>query len=443
MPVQIDEYKLPITPEAARNYVQRSTDALGIFIDLDRVCELLAVLSLNNRDVKKQADEMSVNLHINLHDKMSVIQALILHGAFPSDFQTNWRKPGDMYLNADAKAAVGNNPALDKEGHRLLELYQEYTTNNYNMSILRSLTEFPRSRVLSYDGHRMLKVNPEWRLLNTSRIGSANPNIQGLSRDLGDIFTYPKGYVLVRADSKQIEPRINFSHFIRDELIIKMITYYDDAYFGLLHYCTASDAELKSYGDDFDSSFKPIEITEEIEQRRQTIKTLTNAGSYGSSNLARVDSSLASVFDKRIKHHPARLELERKVAEAVDRGVKTFYGAFGTPVTPSEKESYSPGSPGYRNHMIRCGINNPIQVTASELMICGMQLAMQLLSETERSYLMYYKHDESCFLVSDRDAEQGYIDKLSEVTAYNVKGWIPIGSDKLVGKKKPVFESYL
>ncbi len=438
MAVEINSFQLPMSPAAARNFVQQSTDRLGIFIDLDRVCELIAVLTLKTAALSNSAHEMGVNLK----DKMSVINALIQHGAMPSDFQTNWKKPDTMYLNADAKANLGRSLTLDEEGKALLGVYQDFTTANYNLSILQSLSTYPQSAVLSFDKHRMLKINPEWRLLNTSRIGSASPNIQGLSRDLGDVFTYPAGYTLIRADSKQIEPRINFSHFIRDDLIVNMISYYDDAYFGLLHYCTASDAEITEYRKDF-STFRPIEITEEIEKKRQTIKTLTNAGSYGSSNLQKVDNTLASVFDQRIKKHPARLDLERKVAEAVDRGVTTFYGAFGTPVTPAEKESYRPGSPGYRNHMIRCGINNPIQVTASELMICGMDVAMKLLQEASSSYLIYYKHDECCFLVSDKDVNSGFLEKFGEVTAYNVHGWIPIGSDKLVGKKKPVFESYL
>ena len=442
MAVSINEFKLPMAPMAARDFVQRATDSLGIFIDLDRICELLAVLTLSSNDLAREVNEIA-GQSVSLGDKSTIIQALLDHGANMSDFQTNWRKPDMLYLNADAKSNLERDENLDKAGRDILRIYQTFTTNNYNLSILRSLTDYPRSKILSFDGHRMLKVNPEWRLLNTSRIGSASPNIQGLSRDLGDIFTYPAGYVLVRADSKQIEPRINFSHFIRDDLIVKMISYYDDAYFGLLHYCTASEADLRAFRENFDTAFKQIEITDEIVNKRQTIKTLTNAGSYGSSNLQRVDHTLASAFDKRVKHHPARIEMERKVAEAVDRGVTTFYGAFGTPVTPAAKESYTPGSPGYRNHMIRCGINNPIQVTASELMICGMDVARQLLEEASDSYLIYYKHDECCFLVSVKDAEKGFVEKFGEVTAYNVSGWIPIGSDLLIGKKDPVFESYL
>ena len=443
MPVEINEFKLPMTPADACAYVQSATDSLGIFVDMDRCNELIAILSLQNRDIEKECRELSNNKVLNIRDKMSIISALMEHGAALSDFQVNYKKPNNVYLNRDSRSNLLNNPSFNATGRMLLDRYQRYTTNNYNISILKSFIVFDRSKLLSFDGHRMVKINPTWNLLNTSRIGSSKPNIQGLSRDLCDIFTYPKGYVLVHADSSQIEPRINFSHFVRDELIVKLITYYGDAYYGLLHYCTATDDEIKNLVFDFESNFVPIEITDDIVDRRQTIKTLTNAGSYGSSNLLKVDRSLASAFEKRIKNHPARLELERKVEDAVNRGVCTFYGAFGTPVTPEDKDSYIVGTKAHKQHMIRCGINNPVQTTASELMICGMDVARKLLAEAKDSYLMWYKHDDAGFLVSEEDAANGYIDKLGEVTAYNVRGWIPIGSEKLVGKKKPVYESYL
>ena len=268
MPVEINEFKLPMTPADACAYVQSATDSLGIFVDMDRCNELIAILSLQNRDIEKECRELSNNKVLNIRDKMSIISALMEHGAALSDFQVNYKKPNNVYLNRDSRSNLLNNPSFNATGRMLLDRYQRYTTNNYNISILKSFIVFDRSKLLSFDGHRMVKINPTWNLLNTSRIGSSKPNIQGLSRDLCDIFTYPKGYVLVHADSSQIEPRINFSHFVRDELIVKLITYYGDAYYGLLHYCTATDDEIKNLVFDFESNFVPIEITDDIVDRR-------------------------------------------------------------------------------------------------------------------------------------------------------------------------------
>ncbi len=80
---------------------------------------------------------------------------------------------------------------------------------------------------------------------------------------MGDIITEPKGYTLIRCDSGQIEPRINFSYFVRDELIMNLITHYNDAYFGLMHYATAREEDIRRWRDDW-STFVPITITDEV-----------------------------------------------------------------------------------------------------------------------------------------------------------------------------------
>lgn len=443
MPIEINTFKLPMTPSEACSFVQKSTDKLGVFVDLDRCSELIAILQLQNVDIMRKTLEYVPRGTLNLRDKNSVIGALISLGASDQDFKVNVRKPDSFYLNADARARLLANPNFGVKGRELLDLYKTFITNNYNISTLKSFTNYPQTKVLSHNNHRMVRVKPVWTLLNTSRIGSSAPNIQGLSKALCDVFTYPKGYVLLHADSSQIEPRINFSHFIRDDLIVELIKYYNDAYYGILQYCTSTDEELAAMRADFKSAFVPMQNLKELGSVRDTVKTLTNAGSYGSLNLEKVDAKLADAFAKRIRNHPARIALEQKVSEDVRRGVRTFYGAFGTPVTPEDTKNYVRGTESYIRHMIRCGINNPVQTTASELMICGINVVRQLLDEVEDSYLLWYKHDDAGFLVSEKDAEKGYVDKLSEVTAYNVKGWIPIGNEPKVGCKEPVYASYL
>jgi hypothetical protein len=279
--------------------------------------------------------------------------------------------------------------------------------------------------------------------LNTSRIAAENPGIQGIPRTMGDIVCEPKGYTLIRCDSGQIEPRINFSYFIRDELIMDLINFYDDAYFGLLIYCLMTPEEEEACRVNFEANFKEVEITDEVKDKRQMLKKLTNAGSYGSSNLSGIDPALSSSYEKKIINHPARLALEARVREAVNHGEETFYGFFGTPVTPDATEKYSKGDKGWTEHVIRCGINNPVQTTASELMMFSVNKAREILSRAKDSHICFYKHDEACFYVSDEDMANGIGDELQEITAYNVKGWLPIHSDPLVGIKPSGYPSYI
>ena len=81
--------------------------------------------------------------------------------------------------------------------------------------------------------------------------------------------------------------------------------------------------------------------------------------------------------------------------------------------------------------MVRCGINNPIQTTASDLMVCSVNRASQVLSKYEKSHIAFYKHDEGAFYIHDSEKEA--IEELKDVTAYNVtengRKWIPIHAE--------------
>ena len=81
--------------------------------------------------------------------------------------------------------------------------------------------------------------------------------------------------------------------------------------------------------------------------------------------------------------------------------------------------------------MVRCGINNPIQATASDLMICSVAKAKSILDTVERSHIAFYKHDEGAFYIHESEAD--IINDLKDVTAYNVtengRPWIPIHSE--------------
>lgn len=439
MAIEIKEFRLPITPDEALRIIQRHTDTFGVFIDLDRTYELIGILSLNMREVSREAFSVA-HKPFDLGKVGDCVDALIGVGADPKDFLN---KKESTSFDKNTRAVVRQNPKNSAESIKLLDLIVDYRSLSYKVSQLWSYTTLPLCKCPSKDGHRMVLARPGWSLLSTSRIQSSTPNIQGLSKTIGDIITEPPGYTLIRCDSEQIEPRINFSTVYKDDVIQRLITIYNDAYFGILQYCLMTDDTIEKLRNNFDAYFVKEEISEEMKNKRSMLKTLTNAGSYGSQNLNGIDPILASRYVNRIVNHPSRKALERKVLADVEQGITTFYGAFGTPVQPKSNAKYEEGNGGWKNHLMRCGINNPTQTTASELMIHSVYNANKLLSQAKDSHIAYYKHDEGAFYVSDYDRDQGLLEELKDITAYNVEGWIPIPSDCLIGIKPPTYESYL
>ena len=441
MAIIINEMKLPITPREACDYIQENTDNFGVFFDVERCFELCGILHLRNKTIVKQLRNLSGNASLAIGNKDSVIKELCTMGVAKSEFFRNGSS--NASLNADVYTSIMSNKNYSEAVHKFVELYSNYTSNNRNIGYFKGLGSLPQSVVLANNGHRMSVGHPLWKLLSTSRIAASDPGVQGVPRATPEIITEPKGYTLYRADSGQIEPRINFSYFTRDELIIDLINHYKDAYYGLWRFCTMRHEEEMACRDNFEKNFTHIDVDQRVIDERQDIKTLSLAGSYGSANLDKINPTLAAAYDKKIVHHPARLAWEQKVREDVARGIGTFYGAFGTPVTPDSTERYSKGSSAWTNHLIRCGINNPIQTTASELMMFSVNRAMELLKHAKDSHICFYKHDEACFYISDADVKDGLIEALDGITAYNVKGWIPIESEPEIGVKKGKLPMFL
>lgn len=441
MAINIDTFQLPITVKEARDFLQKETSNFGVFFDVDRCYELVAIMQLENRDIIRKARRLSNNPMLDLKDKKSVISTLIRMGVNPTEFQE--RKTRKEVLNNDVRQEILTSPIYSDDVKELLKYQSTFASNKRNIGNIQNYALLPNSKALSKNKHRMSLGRPTWSILNTSRIAASDPGIQGIPRTMGDIICEPEGYTLIRCDSGQIEPRINFSTYIRDDLIVDLISFYDDAYYGILHYVTMSATEEEACRNDFVSNFRPIEITDEIKDTRQNIKRLTNAGSYGSTNLGDINPQLARLYEAKIVKHPARVALERQITQDVNRGIDTFYGQFGTPVVPDETEKYKRNQDGWKEHVIRCGINNPVQTTASELMLFSINEARKILSRAKNSHICYYKHDEACFYVSDEDMASGIGDELADVTAYNVKGWIPIHSDTVYGVKESGYPSYI
>ena len=417
MAIDIHELKLPVSMQQVHMWLQQQTDAFGIYIDLDRTLEYMCILTEKQHVLIHSLRGMS-GTNLNVSDKASVVSTLIKMGVPPHVF-------GDNSLNKGVIQSIidGN---YSEDAVIFAKGYSLYASHKNRLGTLRSYSQLPQTELYTKNNHRLVKATPVWHILNTSRHATSDPNIQAIAKDFCDLVAEPEGYHLIRCDSNQIEPRITWSYFTRDDLIIKLITLYKDAYLGIMAFCEMTPEEERIYRSDF-SKYHPMEVNSEVTKRRKELKTFTLAATYGSTKLSSLNSKLASAYEEKIIHHPMRMQLEAKVKDQVNRGDLTFYGAFGTPVNPEENTSKVPGSPGWIGHVVRCGINNPVQTTASELMAFSVAKAMSLLSELEDSHIAFYKHDEACFYISDKDMERkDIINELADITAYNVDGWIPI-----------------
>lgn len=427
---------LPITVSQARNILQNATDNFGLFLDLDRILEY-------ELEFKSRRDTLFREYKTYVKESIMPTQVEKLR----LWFQETYSIPDRLFLNKANKVSFDKNVKknlqdanIPQEAKDFLTLLNNWTYYNYRINYLKQYLSKPISFGVSDRKHRMIVANPTWNILSTSRIQAEDPSIQNIARDMKDIVCCPEGYRLIRCDSGQIEPRITYSHYINDHIIRDLIILYNDAYYGQLHYCQLPMdvyANREDYrvakpgetGNDPMVIYKK-EITDEMKAGRQELKVLALAATYGSALTGR-DPVLSERYVTRIVNHPDRKVWEMRVKKAVNAGVEEFQSAFGTPIIPDENQQYTKGTPQWTPHVVRCGINNPIQTTASDLMVCSLFEASKILEKANKSHIAYYKHDEGAFYIHESEAY--LIDELKDITAYNVtengRPWIPIYAD--------------
>ena len=433
-------YKLPPgLMDLTKSYLQRQTDSFGLFLSYDRIQYHMAHLSAKISYCTKilrllggfdTPGGMSRNDVLDaLRNRFDVPDYMLLKDGKPST---------DKTVIANLMAM----PDLGQELREFLDIYKIMADCNGVLNNLKQFSKYPLTNLVDEDNERLICIHPDWNLLSTSRFSSRDPNMQNLSRKLNDIYTAPKGYTLVHSDTGQVEPRITYSAYIADPLIKRLITLYNDAYYGLLHYILMTPAEETAARNG--GEIVAHEITPEMKNNRQRLKVLGLAGNYGSSNLDAVDKEYGPLYEAKIVNHPLRKQWESRVKAEVRSGVQVFYAYFGTKVDPGAAQAadgkYSSGM-GWAGHLIRCGINNPIQTTAAELMHISINRAREVLLPNE--HVAGWIHDAGLFYVpTDRVEERAPI--LKELLAYEVEGWIPIYSDLVLGKvasgfAEPVF----
>ena len=186
MAIEINEFKLPITPREARDFIQNQTDSFGVFYDMDRSAELIAIFSLEMRKIEAMAMKTSGIASLRLGDKNSMIGTLHSLGVPESVFypvDKSGRQAKTASLNVDVENAILNNPILSPVVKQTTLLYQKFKKfQNTTNKLTKRIQTLPQSVVLAKNGHRMLLAHPEWDVLSTSRIQARNPNVQQIDR---------------------------------------------------------------------------------------------------------------------------------------------------------------------------------------------------------------------------------------------------------------------
>ena len=326
---------------------------------------------------------------------------------------------------------ITENPQVSEGFKSVIRTYQIYNKACKMISTCNSYLIYPLSDKLSYQKHRMIECLPTWASQNTGRVAMREPAIQNLPRPMQSIITVPQGYQILHTDSGQVEPRIVYSAYINDIQIQTLINLYDDAYYGLLHYCTVLSDEDIALGR---LDFKPLEITDQLKASRQKIKTYGNAVMYGSKANTENDP-VKDAMIRRIGSHPLRTRLVEDLTSKLNSGEKVFYTYFGTPIDISKSpkiESYQERD-NFVSELVKLAINNPIQGTAADLMRASCDRANTIIMNSKKSAIINYVHDAGTFAIADEDYDS-IADELADIVAYQVDDWIPIKAEPEFGR---------
>ena len=424
----------------AANILQEHTSRGGVLIDLDRAIDYKTYYMYELRHTRESLARKYGVVSFEVKPQTLHYIAENILGEDMDYFKKNLRAPYDSYSNkyiADSKTLKSRilKGLFKKETVTLIEEYSAASKLVTARNNLSSYINLPILDTESIEGHRVGLAKPTWVVANTGRIQTQGINIQGIPRNMCDLVTTIPGWILIRCDSGQIEPRVTYSIYIKDALIKELIILYDDAYYGLLHYILLSPEEEKALRDG-SKKLTPMVITPEIEAMRQDLKTMSLAGNYGGS-LNTFDPKITEGFLTKIQKHPLRLQWAQDVSAQLAKGDNIFRAFFGTPIIPKENSKYKPGEPGWEEHVERCGINNPVQATAAELMCESVYYQDKLLREkgSGKSWIGFYKHDEALTYIHDSDLHLK--DEIADCTSYQVLDWIPIRADKVEGIKRP------
>lgn len=433
--------KIPTVKETV-GILQRHVNDFGVPLDFDRMQEYIAYFTLKRNALLRRIIHYTGSTKtVDKYKDGDMIDFLTKADAVRHLKKT---PKGSYSLNDESiKLAIASG-CLTEEIQKLLEMYSKAKSYGTIIGPFTKIIENnPVVNLETFDNHRMLLVQPIAVEQNTGRIGYQEPAITNFSRVVQDILTVPKGWVLCQADSGQIDPRISQSFYIKDKQLIKCTMMYNDAYYGYLHYCTFLTDEQRKSGT---LDLQPIEITDEMKEKRQKYKTFGNAVMYGSTDNKEGDVDKAN-FIRYIGNHPARLKKQHEAEKAVLNGQTVYYTAFGNPIDimagPSAKEDMQYDEDERFKRRVNRAINSPIQGTAADLFRYSVSKADKLLMrKAPNSRILAYVHDSGKFMIHE-DEYDTVIDDIKEIVSYQVEDWIPIYGDYEEGTHKSEIKRFI
>jgi len=408
--------------------LSENLEDFGIPMDYDRMLEYQAYYKMRSTMYLQRI----INYTRSIESPESYKDAHFLNFLQKAGVKTGLLKTdgGAISVAADSLESAIATGLYSEELCKIMKMYSEVSQAQAKISYFKGIfNEYPVCPIETFDNHRMIVVKPIVVPQNTGRVGYRNPAVMNFDKGILDIFTVPKGWVKCEADSGQVGPRIIQSHVIKDPQLKKCTNIYNDAYYGYVHFCSMLTDEQRKSGT---LDITPIELTDELKEKRKKFKTFGNAVMYGSkeNNLRDKDKDN---FIRYIGGHPKRVMLQKEIEDRIDRGQTVFYTAFGTPIDimsgPSAQKDLNFSAEEQFNRKVKRAINNPIQGTAADLMRYSvLQANRMLLREAPNSRILMYVHDSGKFMVAEDEFDK-IKPKLQEITSYQVEDWIPIYSD--------------
>ena len=425
--------------------MQEDTDKYGVFVDIENAyynfywysnIRTRAMKFLQSRgftlkvDLAGESIKPSEMIDYAVRNKFNAYLGQTAQGriSLSSESITNFLNNIDKY-NIDNAADI----AL------VMKAYLEYKDASYLISSINgdsnNYLRVKKSQFLSNDNHAMGYVNPVYSAQNTGRISCANPNLAGISSNLvKPIITAPENYVLYNIDMGQVDPRLFANLILKDPMIDYLISLYNDAYFGFLHYCTMSDLERNS------GSIVKREITEEMRKQRDKIKTMTNATIYG-KNITDTDE-ISVAFKTRLSEHPNRVKLLNECRAKLDAGETIFYTMLGTGIDVTKTDDRSVekhGADDLQGARLRKAVNAQIQgLTADILRYAYMSIRDYLKQNAPSSMIIAQVYDSLKIIVHESDLPN-IKEYLNQCLAFRIDGCnIPINceAEVIYGKGK-------
>ena len=126
MAINITQFNMPMTPQEARDFLQRQTDSFGVFFDVERCYELMAILQLENKHITKELRRVTNTPQLDLRKKQMVIDTLQKIGVNPVDFQNKRSRSSNDAFNADIQDKILKNINYSDSVRKFITQYQKY-----------------------------------------------------------------------------------------------------------------------------------------------------------------------------------------------------------------------------------------------------------------------------------------------------------------------------